>query len=114
MREYTSKEQDTNMTLQEFQQSIKNLKDFFKELEGLESILKILSPSGTGVCEIGHKFIDDYISLLELALGDNSNIVSWFVFENEFGNRKLSCHIFDKEYKIRNEKDLYNFLKKMK
>jgi aspartate/tyrosine/aromatic aminotransferase len=101
------------MTYEQFLSSVNNLKAFNKELDKLNDVLQVLSPSGTGTCEIGHKFIDDYISLIELALGDNSNSISWFVFDNEFGKKKLSCYLDGKEYKIRNEKDMYKFLKKL-
>lgn len=78
------------MTYEEFQSSINNLKEFMKELDKLNDVLNVLSPSGTGVCEIGHKFKDDYISLVERSINDISNNVSWFVFDNDFGSRKLT------------------------
>jgi hypothetical protein len=98
------------MTYEQFFNSIKNLKDFLLELQKLQDVLDVLSPSGTGVCEIGHKFIDDYISLIEITLGDKDEFVNWFVFENDFGNKNLSCHYQEREYVIKNEKDMYDFI----
>lgn len=99
------------MTYEQFHISINNLKDFFKELEKLNTIIEILSPSGTGVCEIGHKFIEDYISLVESNLGDDGGFVSWFVFDNNFGNKKLQCYYKDIEYVISNDKEMFEFIK---
>lgn len=102
------------MTYEEFQSSMDNLKEFIKELEKLNDVLKVLSPSGTCICEIGHKFINDYVSVVETALGDKSNSVSWFVFENEFGAKRHSIGIEGSgEYIISNEKEFYEVLQKI-
>ena len=102
------------MTYEEFQRSMDNLKDFIKELEKLNDVLKVLTPSGTCVCEIGHKFIDDYISIVETALGDKGNSVSWFVFDNEFGSERLSIGIEGSgNYIISDEKEFYEVLQKI-
>lgn len=102
------------MTYEEFQRSINNLKDFIKELEKLNDVLKVLTPTGTCVCEIGHKFIGDYISIVETTLGDSGNLLSWFIFENEFGAKDLSIGIEGLgNYIISNEKDFYEVFKKI-
>ena len=102
------------MTVEEFESSINNLKEFMKEREKLDDVLNAISPSGTCVCEIGGKFIDDYISLLEHSINDKNNSVSWFVFDNDFGSRKLTIGLEGVgEYVISDEKILYEVLQRM-
>lgn len=102
------------MTIEEFESSINNLKEFMKELDKLNDVLKVLSPSGTCVCEIGGKFIDDYISLIERSLNDKDNSVSWFVFDNDFGSRKLSIGLEGiGEFIISDEKILYEVIQRI-
>ena len=102
------------MTVEEFESSINNLKEFMKEREKLDDVLNAISPTGTCVCEIGGKFIDDYISLLELSINDKDNSVSWFVFDNDFGSKKLTIRREGVgEYVISDEKILYEVLQRM-
>ena len=102
------------MTIEEFESSINNLKEFMKEREKLDDVLNAISPSGTCVCEIGGKFIDDYISLLERSINDKNNSVSWFVFDNDFGSRKLTIGLEGVgEYVISDGKILYEVLQRM-
>ena len=97
------------MDLQQFKKSMENLKEFFLEREKLDNVIKVISPTSTGVVEIGGKFIDDYIELISIALKDTENWVSWFVFDNEFGKKQYECKFLNKSYKICNEDDFYNF-----
>lgn len=101
------------MTFEEFQYHIDSIKHFINDLDAFDNVLKVISPSGTCVCEIGGKFIDDYITLLEKLLNDNDNSVSWFVFDNKFGEKGLSFYIEGIEYIIANEKDFYDVIQKI-
>lgn len=102
------------MTVEEFESSINNLKEFMKELEKLNDVLNVISPTGTCVCEIGGKFIDDYISLVERSINDKDNSVSWFIFDNDFGSRKLSIGLEGVgEYVVSNEKILYEVIQRI-
>lgn len=60
------------------------------EEDKLGNVLKVISPTSTGVVEFGGHFIDAFIQTVEIALGYEYDMVSWYVFENEFGARKLS------------------------
>lgn len=102
------------MEYKDFYYASNNLKIFINEQDKLNTILKILSPSSGGFCDFGNKFIDDYISLLELALCDDSNWFSWFVFENEFGKNELEVKVNGINYKICNEKQFFEVFIKMK
>ena len=96
------------MTYPQFLLSMEMLKDFISEQKKLNDVLNIISPSSTGIVEFGNKFIDDYIWLIETALIDDSNWVSWFVFENDFGKRRLRAGSKGNAVPICDEKDLYN------
>jgi len=96
------------MEYKDFYEAIQSLKDFFKEQDNLDAVLKVISPTSTGVCEFGNKFIDDYIRILEIALGDTNQWVSWFVFENDFGNKRLEVRVNDIEYEISNEREFFD------
>jgi len=98
------------LTYEQFKKAIDGLKAFEKEQEKLDAALKIISPSSTGVVEFGNWFIDDYIKLFEAAIGNESNLISWFVFENEYGTKGYSIINNGKEYKINTDKDLYDFI----
>jgi hypothetical protein len=96
------------MEYKDFYEAIQSLKDFFKEQDKLDAVLKVISPTSTGVCEFGNVFIDDYIRIVEIALGDTNQWVSWFVFENEFGKNKLEVKVNDIEYEISNERHFFD------
>ena len=96
------------MEYKDFYYASHNLKEFMKEQDKLDAVLKVISPTSTDVCEFGNKFIDDYIQVVENALGDKFNGFSWFVFENDFGKKKMKVKVNSKEYKICNEKQFFD------
>ncbi len=79
-----------------------------KEQEKLDNVIKVISPSGTNVCEFGNEFIENYIDLLEKSVNDELKLISWFVFDNDFGKKKLTLSINNKEYIISSEKKLFD------
>lgn len=102
------------MTYDEFKKSIDSLREFMEDQKALDDVIKVISPTSTGVVEFGNKFIDDYIRVIEIALGDEYNSVSWFVFENDFGEKGYTITVEGKEFTIRNEKDFFEVQKKIK
>jgi hypothetical protein len=110
--DYTKKE--IPVTLEEFKIMLKVIEDFEKERTSLEEVLKIISPSSTGVVEFGSNIITEYIKLLEKLLGLNNEDVSWFIYDNNSGKSKLKYFIENKEYIIKNEEDFYNILPLLK
>lgn len=101
------------MEYKDFYYASCNLKEFIKEQDKLHAVLNVISPSSPGVCEFGDKFIDDYIKVVEIALGDENNWFSWFVFENDFGKKKLKVKVDNKWYKICDEKQFFDFYIKL-
>jgi hypothetical protein len=93
----------------DFGRAINDLQEFFNEQEKLDAVLKVISPSGTGICEFGNHFVDRYIHLLSLSVNDESDWVSWHVFENDFGRKKLSVKVNGKNHIIEDAKHLYIF-----
>jgi len=91
-----------------FHYALTKLKKFMEEQDKLEAVLNVIAPSGTCVCEFGNEFLDDYINLLEHLVDDNSKWVSWFVFENDFGEKELDVIIDNKKYKITSDKVFYD------
>lgn len=96
------------MEYKQFLEASNKLKKFIKEQEKLNDVLKVISPTSTGVVEFGNEFIDDFIQVVEIALGDDYNWFSWFVFENDFGNKKLKVKVDEKEYVILGEQQFFN------
>jgi hypothetical protein len=98
------------MTYENFHEAIQNLKRFEAEQDKLKSVLQVISPTGTGVVEFGNQFIDDYINVVEQALGHEYGLVSWFVFDNEFGQKNMIVTLDRKEYVISSIRDIYDFI----
>lgn len=96
------------LNYQDFHNAICNLKKFMKEQEKLDNVIKVISPSGTNICEFGNEFIENYIDLLEKSVNDKLKLISWFVFDNDFGKNKLIVSINNKEYIISSEKKLFD------
>lgn len=96
------------MDYEDFYSASNNLKVFFNELDTLNLLTQVLSTDSSSYSNFADKFIDDYISLLQLALGDKSEWYSWFVFENEFGKNELEVLVQGIQYKICNEKQFYD------
>ena len=101
----------SHITPVQFVDCINNLKSFFEEQDKLGLIIKVISPKSNAVVEFGDKFIDDYIKLLELAMNDKSGMINWFVYENEFGKKRLKVK-FDGEAwnQINTALELYYFV----
>jgi hypothetical protein len=96
------------MEYKDFLKASNALKKFMNEQDELNNVIKVISPSSTGVVEFGNQFIDDYIRVVELALDDKYEWFSWFVFENNFGENKLIVAVEGKEYRICDEQEFYD------
>jgi len=98
------------MTYEQFHKAIQNLKRFMDKQDKLKAVLQVISPSGTGVVEFGNQFIDDYIDVVEQALGHEYDLVSWFIFDNEFGQKNMVVTLDGKKYVIASVRDIYDFI----
>lgn len=98
------------MEYEQFYKASQNLEEFIREQEKLDAVLKVIAPSSTAVCEFGNKFIDDYINVVEIALNDTGNWFSWFVFDNDFGRKKLTVNFDGEEFVISDEKTFFEII----
>lgn len=85
----------------------KALKAFFEEQQKLSAVIFAISPSCTGVCEFGNEFVEHYVRVVELALKDDFGWFNWFVFENNFGKKKLSIIAEGVKFTICDEADFF-------
>ena len=77
------------MTKEQFATKINEIKAFYDELDTLNEHIQAIAPGA--VCEYGARFLDDYIRLLSESVGDEDTWVSWYVFDDDFGGRKLQA-----------------------
>ena len=96
------------MEYKDFLKASNALKEFMNEQDKLDNVIKVISPSSTGVVEFGNQFMEDYIRVVEIALDDKYEWFSWFVFENNFGENKLIVAVEGKEYRICDEQEFYD------
>lgn len=98
------------ITYEQFHKDIQNLKRFKDEQDKLKAVLQVISPTSTGIVEFGNQFIDDYIDVVEQALGHEYGLVFWFIFDNEFGQKNMVVTLDGKEYVIASIRDIYDFI----
>lgn len=101
------------MTYNQFERALNSLKAFEKEQDKLKAVLQAISPTGTGAVEFGNQLIDDYIELIEIAMKDECEFVSWFVFENDWGAKKHEAGLAGELTPIETIKDLYDLISKL-
>ena len=83
------------MTADEFVDTMEALKEFLEE---------------RGESALGDRFVDMYVNVVEMAVGDCARMVTWFVYENDFGKRGLEAWFDDKPTKITTALQLYYFV----
>lgn len=99
------------MTYPEFETALECLRRFEQERQKLEEVIKVISPTSTGVVEFGGQFMEDYIALLSLAVGDENNCwINWYVFECDFGANPHAAHINGKEIIVDSPQKLYDII----
>ena len=98
------------MNYKEFYEASQNLKEFIKQTSKLENFFKKMHPLPY-LIEWLDQNIDDYIKVVEIALGDKGHHFDWFVWELEFGKDTIPIDYNGIEYIITNEKEFYDFIK---
>ena len=84
----------------------KEINNFFIKINLLEN--------QTYINLIDSKLINAYINILSIAMNDDSNWIEWFIFDNDFGNKKLKIKYNKKVRKIISIRQLYNLIKNKK
>ena len=90
----------------EFVRKISHLKQYVREQDEAQRALRIFGPDNN--FDFGNRLLDQYVDLLQMVMGDENDVISWWVFETDFGVR----HPFYKDgAKVATAKQLYKYLK---
>ena len=100
------------MTKESFFIYMNSIQQFLDESNSLNSNLATISPGA--ICEVGYHFLDDYIKLLSEAVGDDSDWIDWYVFEDEMGKKGMKAGYDGKEKKITNLDQLWGLIQEGK
>ncbi len=105
------------LTFEQFDFHINSIKSQYqKELKISNCLTELDMFSDHVYLSISEYLIDNYISLIETTMNDPDNDdsgswIKWFIYENDFGNKKMSvtCGKY-KDKKVKNNKDIYNVI----
>ena len=100
------------MDKSDFAEYINAIAKFNSELDSINGHISAIAPGA--VCDIGGHFLDSYIALLSESVGDDNNWVDWFVWEDDFGKKKLKAGYDGKEKKICNVDKLWELIEEGK
>lgn len=92
------------MDYHRFESVMKHIK---KHHEDTSVVYKIF-----GGCELGDTIEDDLVSLLEEYLDDNDELVYWWIYETDFGNKNTEVVINGKSMHIKTTSELWDVLHK--
>jgi hypothetical protein len=101
------------MSLREFEVACERLQVFMAEQKKLQGVLNVISPSSNEVVEFGNDFMEDYVNVVKVALGDRENWLDWFVWDNDFGKKRLTVSTGDRTFVIFGPLQFYNVCIKM-
>jgi len=95
----------------EFVSRMKVLKKYIKRLNKLERAIQHLADEN-GRPILGGYLIDSYVQMLEKLSGDDSGMISWWIFENDWGKKRLGASLRGKPFpfEILDEIDLWKFI----
>ena len=95
---------------EEFEILLKPIKSYLEYYDKCNGAIGVLCSSSYATIDLGSSLLDSYIELVNKYIEDECDWIGWFVFENDFGKKKYTCTFLDKNYVIKNEKDLYKFM----
>ena len=90
----------------EFEQLFIPIRKFLEDCKNINDALKTIFPSSYVCSDHGNELLDYYIDLTERYLELETQTISWFVFDNEFGKNKLTVD----DNIIDSVESLYNYL----
>jgi hypothetical protein len=100
------------MTKEQLAMKIEEIRRFSEEIDILNDHLQAIAPGA--VCEFGGHFLDDYIRVLSELVGDDSGWISWYVFDNGFGKKKMEAGYVGHVSKIGHTNQLWNLIQESK
>jgi hypothetical protein len=92
----------------EFETLIEPIKNYDKEYDECAQGLKLICKDSYAVPSLGCYLVGSYISLVEKYLDVDEGTISWFIYDDEWGEKRSEID----DTKIFNLRDLYNFLTK--
>jgi hypothetical protein len=84
---------------------LKKIKQHKQQHKKLDEALNTLG-TGSLLIDYGGGILDSLIGLLELIFDDTENIIEWYIFENEFGEKNFTKKMKGKEITIKTTQDL--------
>lgn len=96
------------MTLKEFEKYFKVLEEMIKDNDKKQDAIEVLCSDGYPVYDGEH--VTRYIELLAFAVGDESEWIMWYVYENNLGKSGMKAGYNDKLKKVDTVKKLYNVI----
>lgn len=107
------------MDKKEFLKYIGNIKNIYTFMDELNGLFKKHKMSGDQIWDSYSLLMDDCISLLEKNLGlelDSAgySVLSWYIYENDFGKANKKMLWYGKEIPIRTFDDLWKQIQREK
>lgn len=100
------------ITYEQFLNFSKLAKSIEAKQRSLKGALELIDSEGEYFIGLFNKELDDLVKLVDSLLGfGHDEWFSWFVYENEFGDRGHECGFKYEYYPICDERDMFEFLK---
>lgn len=97
------------VSLKFLEQQINNLKKFKEDSDKFNDNFSMLGDE-VGFVDLGFKLYEGYIELLEEVFDDKDKWISWFIFENNFGDKEFEAGYGKVISKIKTVKGLWNLM----
>lgn len=98
---------DQNEGYIDFVKRMDKLKSLSVEIDKREELLGKMYPASWVMDELLNKCYDLALSYFAEYMKDTSEWISWFIYENEWGTKKMEASINDVEVKVTSYKELY-------
>ena len=101
----------------DFREAMIVLEDFYRDVEVMTTYLVYMANGNKEAIPVfGYSLMESHCEALSYLIGDKGDWVKWFVFENDFGIKKLpASHGRDQEVprKIKNLRQLWDFMQEI-
>jgi hypothetical protein len=96
------------MTIKEFKKYFNNIEDMIISAKKKQEAIEVLCSDGYPLYD--SDYITNYIELLAFAVGDESDWIMWYVYENKLGTAGLTAGFNDKLKKVDTVEKLYKII----
>lgn len=96
------------MTPKKLDELLEPIKNYLDKCREASKALEIFAPSSFICVDFASDLLNAYINAISREIGDYSKDtwLEWFIWENDFGNKKLSITVAGEEIVIKNTTDL--------